>query len=560
MRRVFDTITSGVAMAALLVLLLDISEFGSGTPHFYRIVNFVVLLVFCTDISYRIWSSTDRRAHLRKNWLDFIVLLPLLQYAAGVPEGPWSVMARQAVILVMLFTRTRRVKSLSASLALKPAQLMALTFLGAIYVGTVLLMLPSATVSGQQTGLVDALFTATSATCVTGLIVVDTATHFSRFGQLVILALIQLGGLGIMTFAVSLGLLAGKEGNLKQRATLQNIMDQDALAHIYNLIVFIVAMTAVFELAGFGILALAWQSQIPDAGARLYHAFFHAVSAFCNAGFSTFDDSLSRFDAHAATNLTICFLIIVGGLGFTVIRDLAGNLQVKLTGSRRPHYKFRVQTKVVLFASAMLIGLGAVVFFALERQASLHGLPGVQALWISFFHSVSARTAGFNTWDVGALSSATLAVMMILMFIGASPGSTGGGIKTSTAAVLFEAVLANLRHREHAEAFRRTLPWETVQKAITVLVLSLCTVAVFAVLLLYTEQRPLGEVLFETVSAFGTVGLSTGLTAELTVPGRILVTMLMFIGRLGPLTMVYSLLRSRPAAAYTYAEEKVMIG
>lgn len=560
LRRPFDAATSAAAVAGLVVLLLGTSELGDRAPLAFLMANLAVLGVFAVDIVARFVTSPDKRAHLRGNWLDFVVLLPLLQYVGGVEDGPWSVGARQAAILVMLFTRTRRVQRLFASFALNPAQLMVLTFLGAIYVGTVLLMLPAATASGQQAGLVDAFFTATSATCVTGLIVVDTATHFSRFGQLVILGLIQTGGLGIMTFSVSLALLAGREVRLKQQAAMQDIMDQERLAGIRRLVLFIVGLTALAEAVGACVLFFAWTDLVPEAGPRLYHACFHAVSAFCNAGFSTFSDSLVRFRAHAATNITVCLLIVCGGLGFSVFRDLGRFGRERWRTRGRRHLKLSVQTQLALGTSLLLIGLGAATLTVFEARESFQGLSMAERGWSAFFQSVSTRTAGFNTCDIGALSSATLVLMMVLMFIGASPGSTGGGVKTTTVAVISYAVRANLTRRQHVEVCGRTLPWEVLQKAITVLALSLATVGVFAVALLYTESQPIGDILFETVSAFGTVGLSTGITPELTMPGRILVALLMFVGRLGPLTIAYSLVRFRRPARYRYAEERVMIG
>lgn len=560
MRRALDTTTAGVALAALVVLLLGVSEFGRLAPRFYGFANLAVLVVFVADVAVRILVSPDRRAHLRQNWLDLIVLLPLLQHIGGVHRGAWSVLARQTAIVVMLLTRTRRVKRLFSSFTLKPAQLMALTFLGAIYAGTVLLMLPAASRAGEQMRLVDALFTATSATCVTGLIVADTATHFSTFGQLVILVLIQVGGLGIMTFSVSLALLAGRDVGLKQRAALQDMMDYDTLAGVRRLVLFVVGMTAVFETIGSVALFVSWRAQIPEVGARLYHASFHAVSAFCNAGFSTFSDSLMRFDGHAATNVSVCVLIVCGGLGFTVFKDFVDNVRVKLSTPGHQRWRLRTQTKLVLSVSLCLICIGAVLLAAFERHALLDQVATPRTVCVPVFQSITARTAGFNTCDIGRLSSASLFLMMVLMFIGASPGSTGGGIKTTTAAVLWTAVVTNLRRREHAEVFRRTLPLEVIQKAVTVLVLSATTVVVFTVLLLSTEQKPLRDVLFEVISAFATVGLSTGITPELTVPGRLLVTVLMFVGRLGPLTVAYSLLRFRRPANYAYAEERVMVG
>jgi trk system potassium uptake protein TrkH len=286
-----------------------------------------------------------------------------------------------------------------------------------------------------------------------------------------------------------------------------------------------------------------------------YHAVFHSVSAFCNAGFSTFSDSLMRFSGDTWTNLAICALIIAGGVGFAAGSDLVGSARRKFA------LRLRVQTKIVLSVSAVLIGIGALGLLAFEPSlgAGTDGPP--QSVLIALFQSVSARTAGFNTCTIGALSNSSLLLIMLLMFIGASPGSTGGGIKTTTFAVLWAGMMNGFTQRTRVEIFRRTIPPETILKAMSLLVFTLALVAAAALMLMVAEgDKPMRDVLFEVVSAIGTVGLSTGITPDLSPAGKAIITALMFVGRLGPLTVAYAFLHQRKQANYTYAEERVMIG
>jgi len=372
--------------------------------------------------------------------------------------------------------------------------------------------------------------------------------------------MIQAGGLGIMTFSVSLAVLLRRQLDVKQRVALQDALDYDTLAGVRRLIRFIFTMALSFELAGAVALFLLWRGRFSSPLDAAYHATFHSVSAFCNAGFSTFSDSLMGFRDSIGTNVVICALIIGGGLGFMVIRDLLreGGERLGIPWAAVQHS--RVQTRIVLTVSLVLIVGGAMFVYAAERWRLLGDLPRGQAALACLFQSVTSRTAGFNTLDVGQLSAATLLVTMVLMFIGGSPGSTAGGIKTTTLAVLSAAVASGMRSRQHVEIYRRTIPHEVVQKAVAVAMMSLLIVALFTFLLLHVESKPLQAVLFETVSAFGTVGLSTGITPTLTTAGKALVAILMFIGRLGPLTVVYALMRTRRAGRYEYAEERVMIG
>lgn len=547
-----------IALVAFVLLIAENTAFGDAHPVVFRTVNLGVWLLFIAEVVSHFITSHNRAAYLRDHWIECIVFIPLVQYLPGAHQPSVFIIVRQIVITVMLISRLRRARGLLNLLELKPAQLMIVGFLGAIGVGTILLTLPAATTSGERMPVLEAAFTATSAVCVTGLIVQDTATYFTVYGQLIILALIQIGGLGIMTFSVSLAVFLGKQMGVGQRVTLRDALDHEAIGGVRQLIRFIVLMTFTIELIGGICLFFSWKGRFDSVPLAIYHSFFHAISAFCNAGFSTFSDSLMDFQNNVGVNASICMLIILGGLGFAVIQGLLG--LSPFNNSRKPSNRIRLQIRVVLRMTMFLIIAGTVMIYLTERAGLLDELPAQGRVLGAVFQSVTARTAGFNTLDVGALSSATLFLTIVLMFIGASPGSTGGGIKTTTVVCLWAAIVTSLRNRPHVELHRRTIANETVYKAFTVLCLSLLVVIGFTLALLAVDKQPFLEVLFEVVSAFGTVGLSMGLTPELSNAGKLLIMILMFVGRLGPLTVTYAMLPTHAKVNYKYAEERIMIG
>ncbi|MBU0672578.1 MAG: TrkH family potassium uptake protein [Candidatus Margulisbacteria bacterium] len=549
-----------VALFAFLLLFFQNTGFLKAYSHIIRWINLGILLIFMFDVAIKYFASKNKRVYLAKNWLDLIVFIPLLRFIPFIENLPFYIILWQTILIFMLISRTKRATKLIAMLSFRPAQLMLISFSFAIAVGTILLALPAATATGSEATFIDALFTSTSAVCVTGLIVQDTATYFSPFGQMVILALIQLGGLGIMTFSVSLALLMKRSFGPKESLEMREVLDQDLMSNVKNLVLFILKMTLILELAGALILFLLWGKRFGNIFVSLYHAFFHSISAFCNAGFSTFSDSLIQFNNDMSTNLVIMFLVVMGGLGFLVIRDFYHNLRNFFSRTKDRRMKLRIQTKLVLRVSLLLIVIGTLLIFAFEKSRGFAGLRYDNQLLISLFQSITTRTAGFNTFDIAKLSSATLFMMIVFMFIGASPGSTGGGVKTTTVAVLWSTLASALRQEENVRVFKRSVPNEVVQKVIILFVVSILLVVGFAMLLLYIEQKPMRDVLFETVSAFGTVGLSTGLTPTLSKAGKLVVTLLMFIGRLGPLTIGYAFARKRKPAKVVYAEEHVMIG
>jgi len=451
---------------------------------------------------------------------------------------------------------------------LNPAQLLILSFAGYILFISLVLCLPGAVV-GKPISWVQALFTATSATCVTGLVAVDTGAKFTLFGQLVILASIQLGGIGIMTMSSFILLLIGKRPSLQARETLSGYFPSLEKLSFSRLLVAIVLLTFLVEAAGALLLFARWLRSYPSAGQTAYQAVFHAISAFCNAGFSLNRDNLIPWASDLTTNGTIMALIIFGGLGFFVLIEIWS----ALTPSRRPfHLRFSFHTKLVLSMTVLILILGTAGFYFLEmgNPLTLKPFGFGQRLLRSLFQVVTARTAGFNTLPIENLTHACLYLLLGVMFVGAGPGSCAGGVKVTTAGVLLIVVLSRVRGFSRPSLFGRSLPRATIEQALTLIVLAAVFLALFILLILIAEEghHPVAlqrgsyfmELTFETVSAFGTVGLSTGLTPDLSRAGMLLISAMMFIGRLGPLTLAYALERHRRKLAYHYPEESVLIG
>lgn len=434
-----------------------------------------------------------------------------------------------------------------------PVSLM-LSFAGVILIGTVLLMLPAASVKGQVTHFVDALFTATSATCVTGLIVVDTGTYFTLFGQLIILALIQVGGLGIMTVSTAFALILGQRITLKLENIMQKVVGDSTVLNLFNLLRNIVLVTIGIESLGALVLFSSFVKVLPP-GQALYHAVFHSVSAFCNAGFALWSNSLMNFGDEPVMNLGISFLIILGGLGFTVLIDI-----YRYVFAPQKIRKLTLHSKIVLVTTLSLIALGFIAIYIGEAKASMKGFTVAQRVMGSWFQSVTLRTAGFNTIDISRFGSATVLVSLILMFIGASPGSTGGGIKTTTFSVLVLSVLSMLTGKRDLTIFNRKIALSNAREATSLATLSASLIFCVVFVIMLFEPFAFEKIVFEAISAFGTVGLSMGITGSLSFAGKMLITLLMYIGRIGPLTMIFAFSLRRKQVNIDFAEEKIAIG
>ena len=440
-----------------------------------------------------------------------------------------------------------------------PEVALLVSFAALIAGGTLLLSLPVSWAPGRSIGLVDALFTATSAVCVTGLITVDTAVAWSPFGQGVILGLIQLGGLGILTFSTFFLVLLGRPIPLSQKGVIARSHGKLHHVGVKALLVRIVSYALAIELAG-ALILTAFFSVDGGWRAGLWRGVFHSISAFCNAGFSLFPNSLEDFAGSWIVNLTVIGLIVLGGIGFLVITDVEEWI--------RRRRRLSLHSKVVLAASGVLIVGGAVGFYLFEADNVLAGRPASEQVLISLFQAVTPRTAGFNTVSYGALTNAALMMTLILMFIGGSPGSAAGGVKTSTAAILVGILYSRARGLRHATLFRRTISESTVGEAVAIVLLSVVVVMGATFLLQWTELHEQAHpgvrgaflsLNFEAVSAFGTVGLSMGETFGLAASSKLTLVALMFIGRLGPLTLALGLSRKK-RVEYQYAEEPVLVG
>ena len=431
-------------------------------------------------------------------------------------------------------------------------QIIILGFAGVILLGALLLMLPISTTGRTVTPFNETLFTATSAVCVTGLVVQDTGSYWSIFGQTVILALIQVGGLGVVTVAASFALLSGRKISLMQRSTMQDAISAPNVGGIVRLTRFILRGTFVMELLGVAAMLPVFCRDYGWHG--VWMAVFHSVSAFCNAGFDILGTetnlypSLTGYAGSPIINITIMLLIVTGGIGFLTWDDVCVN---------KWHFRrYRMQSKVILVTTGLLILLPAIFFFFVDFSA----LPGEKRLLASFFQSVTPRTAGFNTVNLSAMSGASQGLMILLMLVGGSPGSTAGGMKTTTLAVLLANAAATFRQRESAQFFGRRIDCGAVKTAATILTMYVTLFFCGAVFISVYENLPLSACLYETASAVGTVGLTLGITPRLHIPSQAVLILLMYLGRVGGLTLIYAALSSKKVGNAKLPQEKITIG
>lgn len=432
-----------------------------------------------------------------------------------------------------------------------------LGFMGVIALGTMLLMLPPARAGAGSASFLDALFTATSATCVTGLITQDTATYWSAFGQTVILGLIQIGGLGVVTVAVFITKLSGRKIGLMQRSTMQEAIAAPQMGGIIRMTGFILKMVVVIE--GIGALALL-PVMIPEfgIGRGIWYAVFHSISSFCNAGFDLMGikepySSLTSYTGSALINGIVMLLIVVGGIGFLTWDDVKRN---------RLHLRrYRMQSKVVLTVTAILIVLPALYFYVQEfSMPAWADMTTGEKVFASFFQSITTRTAGYNTVDLTKLTQSGQMIMILLMLVGGSPGSTAGGMKVTTFAVLFATAIAVFRRRPNAHIFGRRIPNDTAHYAATVLILYLSLFLAGGIFIGCAENMPIVPALFEAASAIATVGVTLGITPDLCVASKIVLIILMFLGRVGGMTIVYAALSTKHPYVSEFPQEKIMVG
>lgn len=441
---------------------------------------------------------------------------------------------------------TKIIKQLSSS------QIIILGFAGVILLGSILLMLPFSTQNGQGASFSEALFTATSAVCVTGLVVQDTATYWSFFGQFIIITLIQIGGMGVITVAIAIYTFSGKQISLKQRSTMQEAISAHKVGGIIRLTGFIIQMTIVFEFLGAVMMAPVFCKEF-GVLKGIWYAIFHSVSAFCNAGFDLMGvkapySSLTYFADNIAINFAIMALIIIGGIGFMTWDDIKVN--------KHHIRKYRMQSKVILMTTVLLIMLPGLYFFFIE----FGDMPMKERILNSLFQSVTPRTAGFNTADLTQISETGTAMTILLMLVGGSPGSTAGGMKTTTLAVMVSTAISVFRRREHTNFFGRRVNDDTVRNAATIFMMYVTLFLTGGFLISHMESLPLLTCLYEAASAVGTVGLTLGITADLGMLSQIILIILMYIGRVGGLTLIFSALSGKQGNTARLPQEKMIVG
>lgn len=563
----------GITVFVSLLTPLIFTE-QQGYIEFTRKIDQVLLISFGFYFYTRLFFTTDRAQFLRSRWpegtaatLALIFGIELLvsddTYVVNVLNQIGISGAEQTLLIIiqiyLVFLVVIKVIQAIPDLLAKnvnPARLVLLSFFSAIIVGMLLLMLPAATTDGNGLVLIDALFMATSAICVTGLIVVDTATHLTLFGQGIILVLIQLGGIGVVTFATFLAMYLSGGFGLSERNVLKETISGEQVSTISKTMKRIVLLTLSVEFLGFLAYYFSWAEAIPGTGERIWFSLFHTVSAFCNAGFSVFTNSLA--DPVNATflpvNITTMILVIIGGLGFTTVWESIN----RFTGKSR-HKRYSIHSLIVFRMTAILVAAGTILVLMIEWNGLLAGYSFSDKLLVSAFQSVTSRTAGFNTLDTGALSAGATLIVIILMTIGASPSSTAGGLKTTTVYVLYKSMIANITGTDRIEIANRTVPNAVVLRAITAVFLALAVMITGLILLTIFEEFSFIDILFEQVSAFMTVGLSRGITAGLSDPGKLVIIFSMFAGRVGMLTVAVAFAQKTASRNYRYPEEAVMV-
>lgn len=568
---------------AFLILIVNYGfELSSDTRETLFQVLDIIFGLFVISFLLRMLFNFQRIAFIKENLIEaFVIAFIILHGIFNLlfPDVPFETLLksiginnypnlyRVLVTLFLLFLIALdfiKTEARNIFQNVSPPAFFILSFLGLIVFGTVLLLLPKMSVEEGSMDLLDALFTAASASCVTGLIVVDTGTFFTIQGKVVILFLMQLGGLGIISFATFFAFYIGQGVGIRQQSMINDFLSAENAFSSHSLIRQILLFTMVIELLGTFLIYSSWDPQLEffDTGDKIFHSFFHSVSAFCNAGFALYPDSFNTGILRYSylQHLILAALIILGGLGFSTLQDLFSpdKLRDRL---KKPWIDWKLNTKIVVYTSAGLILFGMIVIFLIEGDKTLSSKNLFEKLISSFFLSVTSRTAGFNTLDTSALALPTLILIIFLMFIGASPGSTGGGIKTSTFLLIFASVIATIRGRESIHIGRRTIPATLFYKALTVFAFASTynLIGIF-MLSLAEPEMDIFQLSFEHVSAFATVGLSTGITDQLSDLGKMIIISSMFLGRVGTLTLAIVLAGSKTGASYKYPVAHLDIG
>ena len=574
-RRVNTVMIALLGIAFISLILQYGFYFTEPWTNVFQTIDLSVLLIFILQQIAKILLSPNRRSYLAERWMEYILTLFFVAAIAIYPltadlyhdiAPSWwfenlsslYIIIAQIIILLDIVLGTVRYSRRVSTLHIQPARLFIGSFVTVILLGTLALLLPRATMAGIS--VVDALFTSTSAVCVTGLIVVDTGSAFTPLGQIIILFLIQIGGLGLMTFTTFFTLFSSRL-SIKERVLMQQFLNRESLGQVRNTLRSIVLVTLFIEAIGAVLLYFSWGDVVfASERAKVFSSIFHSVSSFCNAGFSLFSENLAVSGAamNIRLNLIVASLIILGGLGFITIVNIA---QLRPWGNpvHRLRRRLTAHSRLVLSTSAILIAVGAVMFYVLEYHNVSAGLAPGEKILAALFQSITTRTAGFNTVDISAMAVPATLIFILLMFIGASPGSTGGGIKTTTAALVFLSAVNHVRGKQTVEIAHRRVLHASIERAYAALLFGLALVIMSIFLMTLFEPFPLLDIVFECFSAAATVGLSRGITFDLTDASKIVIIFTMLIGRVGTLTMMMALTRRAPVSNHDYPSEQIIV-
>ncbi len=576
--RILSILISLVAISAILYY-----HGYSKTPHvlrLYRVIMHISFGFYFFKFLLRFFYDFQPAKFLRNNWFEALIMffimiegLGIIIFSTDLTErafnlfslGNFTVLSTlfvQLYFFIIVGIELGQASQLFTRLKLSPQVLLALSFLILISAGTFLISLPEMTVT-RGMSFIDALFTSASASCVTGLIVVDTASFFTLKGKIIILLLIQLGGLNILSFATLFATFYRTSSSIRYKSLIKDFLSTETISDTRILLREIFIFSIIFEVAGMVLLYFSWDpGHAMGNRERLFYALFHSVSAFNNAGFSLFTGNLYQDIIRGAFSyhLIIALLVIFGGIGFMNITNIGRYFREKYR-EKKSWAHMNVSTRIAVYTSITLILAGMAIFLPLEWNRSVDGYTFLQKLVTAFFQSVTTRTAGFNTVDISSLTIPVLMFVIFLMYIGASPGSTGGGIKTTTFALIVRSALATIRGEENVVFFKRTVPYSNVGRAYSIILFSFTTIFVSTFLLSITEpDKDILSLLFEEVSAISTVGLSLGITSHLTLAGKLIITLSMFVGRIGTMTIALILARKVITTRYKYAETSVVVG
>lgn len=561
-------------LTALIAFGLIVYGFGffldPGEMEFLYHCYDVLILSFLINYLFRILYSFKRVSFLKRTWFECLLLCIVV--ANFFLEDIYGIVSQRVfyknyIVFYLILLSGYEFVKFSTRINLvkfRPTTMFLVSFILLIGVGTILLMLPTSTEGRTSMPFIDALFTATSASCVTGLIVVDTATYFSLKGQLIILLLFQLGGLGIISFATFFSTFFTKGVGIKHQTIMQDIYSTESLVSAQNLFKTIIVITLVIEFLFFVAIFFTWggQAQFDSLGQKIYFSAFHAVSAFCNAGFSLYSEGIYEPVVRSAylLHIVIAVAVILGGLGFPVLEDIFSIHKMR-ERLKYPWKDWHLATKVSLYTSAALILFGTVSFYFLERDHVLKEMNLTEQFIVSFFQSVVARSAGFNTINLGSVSEATAMILIFLMFIGASPASTGGGIKTSTFLIIFITAIATITEKGKVEIGRRTVTQDIIFRAFSIFAFAVAYNFTCIIILRISEPGvAFVDLIFEQISAFGTVGTSRGITSSLSFVGKSMIMMSMFVGRVGLITLAIALSKRAVSTSYRYPNAHIMVG